>query len=271
MGNITTRGAENRLDALSIEEVEKHNSRDDAWLILFGDAIDVTRFLPIHPGGEESISSYLGKDATEAWVEIHTPETLERNLHLLRKVGKMQPRGGLLSWLLQRLLATRSCEAKATDAEEAKAPEDKELPGLSWSPEHDQDLPADGIFTLASLSRWDGRGLPMLIAICGKVIDVSPSHNFLPNSGYGKLWAGKDCTWAMANVSLKAQDANKLDFDLSDLGELQFQALAGWYKHFTEKYRVVGSLHELLGRDFSSAIEAAEEMKQSASLGLPLG
>ena len=28
--------------------------------------------------------------------------------------------------------------------------------------------------------------LPMLISICGVVVDVSPSENFVPNFGYGK-------------------------------------------------------------------------------------
>ena len=48
----------------------RHNTKDDAWLVLFGEAIDVTSFLPIHPGGEESIETYLGQDATEAWAEV---------------------------------------------------------------------------------------------------------------------------------------------------------------------------------------------------------
>mmetsp|Transcript_68660 Transcript_68660/g.110665 ORF Transcript_68660/g.110665 Transcript_68660/m.110665 type:complete len:276 (+) Transcript_68660:55-882(+) len=272
MGSLSSRGSA-QPEGLSPEEVEKHNTKGDAWLILFGEAIDVTKFLPIHPGGEESIEAYLGKDASEAWVEIHTAETLEKNLHLMKKMGKMQERGGLVSWLLQRMAGKKedvgtskvlnsmptltvqaSTTTSATDQSE----------GLKWAPEHDAQLPESGVFTLDTLARWNGVQLPMCIALCGIVIDVSPSENFVPNFGYGKLWAGRDCTLAMATVSLKAQVANRLDFKLEDLEEMQFKSLGGWYKHFTEKYRQVGTLLELQDRDFSSVREAAEEMKKAA-------
>eukprot|EP00933_Yihiella_yeosuensis_P056335 TRINITY_DN55452_c0_g1_i1.p1 TRINITY_DN55452_c0_g1~~TRINITY_DN55452_c0_g1_i1.p1 ORF type:complete len:284 (+),score=67.15 TRINITY_DN55452_c0_g1_i1:22-873(+) len=276
MGNLTGRAAANA-EGLSYEDVEKHNTEADAWMILFGEAIDVTNFLPHHPGGSESMQAYLGKDATEAWVEIHTPESLEKNLHLMVKKGKMQPRQGLISWLVQRITAPSSSasNAPATPSTEGQPtetpttggpPDDKTKKGLAWvAEEHDKELPEDGVFTVESLKRWDGVNLPMLVGICGLIIDVSPSDNFVPGFGYGKLWAGKDCTWAMATVSLKHYDANKFDFKVEELGELQFKSLCGWLKHFTEKYRKVGTLRELDGWDFSKVEAGAEEMKKAAA------
>lgn len=38
--------------------------------------------------------------------------------------------------------------------------------------------------------------------------------------------------------------ANKLDFTLDQFTDEQRTALAGWYKHFTARYPVVGRLRE---------------------------
>ena len=35
---------------LSGQEVAKHNSKDDCWVIIHGKAYDVTDFMPEHPG-----------------------------------------------------------------------------------------------------------------------------------------------------------------------------------------------------------------------------
>ena len=33
------------------EEVSKHNTRDDCWIILGNDVLDITKFISEHPGG----------------------------------------------------------------------------------------------------------------------------------------------------------------------------------------------------------------------------
>jgi len=135
----------------------------------------------------------------------------------------------------------------------------EDLEPVRWSVEHEAELPPGSVFDLAELSRWDGVQLPMCIGVCGIVVDVSSSPNFVPGFGYGKLWAGKDTTWAMATASLKAQDANRIKFQLSDLNEMQTTSLASWYKHFTGKYRQVGTLREFRDWDFSSIERLAAE------------
>lgn len=278
---------------VTMEEVEKHNTLQDGWIVLFGEAIDVTRFIPIHPGGASMMDAYLGKDATVDWQEIHEAGTLDRPeiREFLTKMGKVEigVRGDILSWLLRKVVGpsysgatSYSQRSEATngplpkweedeaqnvrEAQDAAAnregPEEQEP--VRWGVEYEAELPPGGVFDLQELSRWDGVDLPMCVGICGLVLDVSNSDNFRPGFGYGKLWAGRDTTYAMATVSLKAHDANNLDFALGDLSSDQFAALAGWYKHFTHKYRQVGTLRELQGRDFSSVEEKAREMKLSS-------
>ncbi|KAK1237773.1 hypothetical protein MKX07_003609 [Trichoderma sp. CBMAI-0711] len=65
---------------LTGEEVAKHNSEKSCWVIIHGKAYDVTEFLPEHPGGEEIILKYAGKDATEEFDPIHPRDTLDKYL-----------------------------------------------------------------------------------------------------------------------------------------------------------------------------------------------
>ena len=48
------------------QEIEKHNSNDDAWLVIDNKVYDVTSVLDWHPGGKASILSYAGKLTVEA-------------------------------------------------------------------------------------------------------------------------------------------------------------------------------------------------------------
>ena len=88
------------------EEVAKHNSRDDCWVIIHGKAYDVTEFMPEHPGkqsrtslsirsftlsegGPNIILKYAGKDATETYDPIHPPDTLDKFLDRSKHLGEV--------------------------------------------------------------------------------------------------------------------------------------------------------------------------------------
>lgn len=47
----------------SLSEVATHNTREDCWMVLNGQVLNVTDFIPRHPGGEVILQG-CGKDAT---------------------------------------------------------------------------------------------------------------------------------------------------------------------------------------------------------------
>lgn len=54
----------------TLDEVNKHNTIDDPWIVYNGQVYDVTQYLDEHPGGEEVIADVAGTDATEAFNDI---------------------------------------------------------------------------------------------------------------------------------------------------------------------------------------------------------
>ncbi|KAJ3329706.1 fatty acid alpha-hydroxylase [Gonapodya sp. JEL0774] len=53
------------MKAYSAAEVGKHATTSSCWVIFKGDVFDVTPFLGDHPGGEDFILEYAGKDVTD--------------------------------------------------------------------------------------------------------------------------------------------------------------------------------------------------------------
>ena len=41
----------------TLSEVSKHNTRDDAWIALFGYVYDVTDWISVHPGGDKILNA----------------------------------------------------------------------------------------------------------------------------------------------------------------------------------------------------------------------
>ena len=44
-----------------MEEVKKHNKEGDLWLVIHGNVVDVSDFLPQHPGGKAVMRQYAGQ------------------------------------------------------------------------------------------------------------------------------------------------------------------------------------------------------------------
>ncbi|KAG8167874.1 hypothetical protein KVR01_003563 [Diaporthe batatas] len=73
--------------SLTGQEVAKHSTQEDCWVVVHGKAYDVTEFLPEHPGGMKIILKYAGKDATEEFEPIHPPDTLDKYLDKSKHLG----------------------------------------------------------------------------------------------------------------------------------------------------------------------------------------
>jgi cytochrome b involved in lipid metabolism len=62
----------------TLDEVSTHNKKEDIWVVIDGQVLDVTKFLPDHPGGEKAILLYAGRDATEEFNMLHDPKVIPR-------------------------------------------------------------------------------------------------------------------------------------------------------------------------------------------------
>jgi L-lactate dehydrogenase (cytochrome) len=61
---------------LSSLEVSQHASSTSCWIIIQGEAYDVTNFLDTHPGGKQVILKLAGGDATGPFEEVHSKDLL---------------------------------------------------------------------------------------------------------------------------------------------------------------------------------------------------
>lgn len=56
---------------ITADEVKKHNTKHDCWVIIDGTVYDFTSFLSDHPGGWASIASYAGDSASRVFRSVH--------------------------------------------------------------------------------------------------------------------------------------------------------------------------------------------------------
>ncbi|KAF2750716.1 fumarate reductase-like protein [Sporormia fimetaria CBS 119925] len=62
----------------TLEEVAKHNKKDDLWIAVKGVVMDVTNWTDEHPGGPQALFSHMGKDATEEFEMLHDDEVIPK-------------------------------------------------------------------------------------------------------------------------------------------------------------------------------------------------
>jgi len=62
----------------TMEEVAKHNTKEDLWVVVKGVVMDVSDWLDDHPGGPQALMNFMGKDATEEFEMLHDDEVIPK-------------------------------------------------------------------------------------------------------------------------------------------------------------------------------------------------
>jgi len=77
-----------------MEDVAKHSTDADAWIVIDGKVYDVTKFAKVHPGGAGILRLYAGKDATTEFFAMHRADVLEsKGARLVKGTVKDAPVG----------------------------------------------------------------------------------------------------------------------------------------------------------------------------------
>jgi cytochrome b involved in lipid metabolism len=58
----------NKSLTLDMVEIAKHNKQSDCWMLINGKVYDITSFFGSHPGGNGTMISSCGRDATDAYM-----------------------------------------------------------------------------------------------------------------------------------------------------------------------------------------------------------
>lgn len=67
-GRLSNYGCQESVDH---NELSKHCSREDCWILLFDTVFDVTKYLDFHPGGADELMRAAGTDASLLFDENH--------------------------------------------------------------------------------------------------------------------------------------------------------------------------------------------------------
>ncbi|KAH8160328.1 hypothetical protein CIB48_g7926 [Xylaria polymorpha] len=62
----------------TLEEVAKHNKKEDLWVVVKGVVMDLSNWLEEHPGGPQAIMNFMGRDATEEFEMLHDDEVIPK-------------------------------------------------------------------------------------------------------------------------------------------------------------------------------------------------
>ncbi|KAK8786339.1 membrane-associated progesterone receptor component 1-like [Amblyomma americanum] len=96
--------------------------------------------------------------------------------------------------------------------------------------------------TPEEIRKYDGTGEDgrVLVAVNGKVFDVTRGRNFYGPGGPYHAFAGHDASRGLATFSVE-RPKEGYD-DLSDLNPMEMESVREWEMQFTEKYHYVGRL-----------------------------
>jgi cytochrome-b5 reductase len=76
------------LAVYTLQEVKKHASPTDAWIIIHGNVYDVTKYLNTHPGGLYILYNKCGGDGTDSFENMFH-SSVARSLLDKMKIGTL--------------------------------------------------------------------------------------------------------------------------------------------------------------------------------------
>ena len=74
------------MDCFTIDQISKHDTIDDCWVILNNNVYNLTQFVNIHPGGK-IILNYAGQDITSVFYSVHPISVIDK-MDILNKYDK---------------------------------------------------------------------------------------------------------------------------------------------------------------------------------------
>ena len=79
------------------DEIFKHDSPNDCWIVIHGKVYDVTEWVPRHPGGD-LICVGAGGDCTSAWESYHPSSLIEKGIAAKFLIGEVRDYEEFYSW-----------------------------------------------------------------------------------------------------------------------------------------------------------------------------
>jgi len=76
--------------AVSLDEVRRHDTRDDCWAVVSGSVYDLTSFVARHPAGPGDITELCGTDATEDFLDEHGGQGEPEQWLATLKIGQVR-------------------------------------------------------------------------------------------------------------------------------------------------------------------------------------
>lgn len=62
----------------TLDDVAKHKTEEDCWVVVNGQVLDVSKFMHEHPGGKQALMLFAGRDATEEFNMLHKPDVVAK-------------------------------------------------------------------------------------------------------------------------------------------------------------------------------------------------
>lgn len=82
------------------EEVAKHNTETDLWVVIDSKVYDLSKFTKFHPGGVSVLLDYAGKDATRVFYDLHRVDVLKKyQRFVIGIIGGEEKKAAKTYWL----------------------------------------------------------------------------------------------------------------------------------------------------------------------------